>query len=143
MTTKSLQKRCLVLANPLLIKHSQRVFKGQAPEQPDTQFVKFETITWGLAAAFEIIHQYLLPDPIGENQYSLCDIIDRWTNDKQFNTANYVREVSNLSDCDPFQLLDFNNKPLIVSIVKAMAFLESGLCIPRPTLNRAYDLSRR
>lgn len=127
--------------NPLNI---QRVagtkWRGQSELQTDKRFVQFETIEWGIRAAFCILRTYASK----HNAFCINDIISRWApprekqNSAEVNdTQQYIRNVCHWTGFAGMQRLTERNWP---KLVKAMARQECGVLLSDSTLDRGFSL---
>ena len=98
-------------------------------------FVRFETIAWGLRAAFCILRTY-------RNKYkAVCieDIITRWAPPTENDTRRYI--------CDCCKLTGFGGKERLTEnnwsrLVGAMARLESGKNLTEEQIQQGFRLYR-
>ena len=120
--------------NPLNIRRVAGTrWKGQSAEQNDPQFVQFESIDWGLRAAFVLLRTY-------RTKYqAVCieDIITRWAPPTENDTRKYI--------CDLCKLTGFGGKERLtekdwLKLVKQMALLESGMKLSEETVSKGYKL---
>ncbi len=120
--------------NPLNIRRvAGTSWKGQRATQTDKAFVQFETIEWGLRAAYCILRTY-------RNKYkAVCieDIITRWAPPTENDTRRYI--------CDCCRLTGFGGKERLAEkdwpqLVKAMARIECGAILSEEIINRGYEL---
>ena len=120
--------------NPLNIRRVAGTrWKGQAAEQNDSQFVQFESIEYGLRAAFCLLETY-------RRKYkAVCieDIINRWAPPSENDTSEYIRTVCRLTGFGGKERLVEDQLP---ALVHAMAFVECGALISKETINKAYSL---
>ena len=100
-------------------------WKGQRTEQTDKSFVQFESLEWGIRAAFCILDTYR------RKYQDVCveDIINRWAPPSENATSEYIRTVCRLTG--------FGGKETLVC---AMAFVECGAHISKETINKAHSL---
>ena len=120
--------------NPLNIRRvAGTKWKGQRTEQTDKSFVQFESLEWGLRAAFCILNTY-------RRKYkAVCieDIINRWAPPSENDTRKYVETVCRLTGFGGKERLEESQLPALVC---AMAFVECGAPISKETINKAYSL---
>lgn len=127
--------------NPLNIRRSKGTrWLGQIAVQRDREFVQFQCDLMGYRAAFRILRTYI-------NQYALRtihDIIHRWAPPEDGNlTTQYVNMVSNLTNIPAATPIQFSDTEKMVSIVAAMAKVESGITAPDMRIIKdAYILAR-
>ena len=123
--------------NPLNIrKVAGQHWRGEALPQRGSgegAFCKFESMEWGLRAAFCILRTY-------RNKYkAVCieDIITRWAPPTENDTRKYI--------CDLCRLTGFGGKERLTEkewprLVKAMARIECGAILSEETIEQGYKL---
>ena len=120
--------------NPLNIRRVAGTrWKGQRTEQTDKSFVQFESIEYGLRAAFCILNTY-------RRKYkAVCieDIINRWAPPSENDTRKYVETVCRLTGFGGKERLVEDQLP---ALVHAMAFVECGALISKETILKGYHL---
>ena len=120
--------------NPLNIRRvAGTKWKGQRTEQTDKSFVQFESLEYGLRAAFCILETY-------RRKYkAVCieDIINRWAPPSENDTRKYVETVCRLTGFGGKERLKESQLPALVC---AMAFVECGALISKETINKAHSL---
>ena len=120
--------------NPLNIRRvAGTKWKGQRAEQTDRSFVQFESLEYGLRAAFCILETY-------RRKYkAVCveDIINRWAPPSENDTRKYVETVCRLTGFGGKERLEESQLP---ALVYAMAFVECGAPISKETISKAYSL---
>lgn len=123
--------------NPLNIERGQP-WQGLRIVQTDPRFAQFTTMLYGLRAAFRLIRTYMLQYRLN----TITAIIRRWAPPGENNTAAYIHTVSQRSHIPADQPLKFADRQHIVSIVAAMAYVESATILDESLLTRAYDLAK-
>ena len=124
--------------NPLNIRRGKTLWTGESllPAPPLGEcFCKFESVEWGLRAAFCLLRTYA-------NKYRLCcvrDIINRWAPPTENDTTSYIRHVCQLSGFGGNQRLTEKDWP---RLVKAMARMECGVDIDDETIQKSFQLYR-
>ena len=120
--------------NPLNIRRvAGTKWKGQAAEQRDKSFVQFESIEYGLRAAFCLLETY-------RRKYkAVCieDIINRWAPPSENDTRKYVETVCRLTGFGGKERLEESQLPALVC---AMAFVECGALISKETILKGFRL---
>ena len=120
--------------NPLNIRRvAGTKWKGQAAEQRDKSFVQFESIEYGLRAAFCLLETY-------RRKYkAVCieDIINRWAPPSENDTRKYVETVCRLTGSGGKERLEESQLPALVC---AMAFVECGALISKETILKGFRL---
>ena len=120
--------------NPLNIRRvAGTTWKGQRAEQTDHAFVQFESIEWGLRAAFVLLRTY------SAKYHANCirDIISRWAPPSENDTEAYIRSVCTLTGFGGKERLTEAQWP---ALVKAMALIESRMHLDEGILKTAYNL---
>ena len=120
--------------NPLNIRRvAGTVWKGQRAKQTDNAFVQFETIEWGLRAAFVLLRTY------STKYHANCirDIISRWAPPSENDTEKYIRNVCFWSGFGGLQRLTESDWP---ALVRAMARQECGEVLDKGVIERGYAL---
>lgn len=96
-------------------------------------FCQFESIEWGLRAAFCILRTYATKHKAN----SIADIIARWAPPTENDTQRYIQDVCRLTGFGGKERLTENDWP---QLVRAMAVIESGMNLTEETLNQSYQL---
>ena len=99
----------------------------------DRSFVQFESLEYGIRAAFCILETY-------RRKYkAVCveDIINRWAPPSENDTRKYVETVCRLTGFGGKERLEESQLPALVC---AMAFVECGAPISKETISKAYSL---
>ena len=99
-------------------------------------FVRFQSIAWGLRAAFCILRTY-------RDKYKLVcieDIITRWAPPTENDTRKYI--------CDCCKLTGFGGKERLTEnmwpqLVGAMARIESGMKLPEDVILKGFRLYKQ
>ena len=120
--------------NPLNIRRVAGTrWKGQAVFQGDKAYVQFETMEWGIRAAFCILRTY------ARKYKAVCiqDIISRWAPPSGNDTERYIRNVCLWTGFGGLQRLTEKDWP---ALIKAMARQECGAVLSEEIINRSYKL---
>lgn len=126
--------RGLKNCNPLNIRRvAGTQWKGQSCFQSDKAFVQFETMEWGLRAAFCLLRTYR------DKYKAVCieDIITRWAPPTENDTRRYICDCCKLTGFGGKERLTENDWPQLVG---AMARLESGILLSQEIINQGYKL---
>ncbi len=108
-------------------------WRGQSTSQTD----QFDTMADGLRAAFVIIRNYI-------RLHGLCNvqqIISRWAPPRENDTDAYIGFVSSKMGVSPSEPIRWTDRRKVVSMVQAMAVMESGVSFKREELDYAYRLA--
>lgn len=109
--------------NPLNIRHSGDLFKGEVRPIADKAFKTFESMAYGYRAAFKMLDTY-------RRKYGcrvLADFIRRWAPPTENDTAAYIRTVSRRAQLAADAVVDTRAEMQMRSIVAAMSFVENGV----------------
>lgn len=109
--------------NPGNIRVSKSHFKGEVIS--DNSFKKFETIIYGYRAMFTLLQIYHRVHGLN----TIREIISRWAPPIENATQAYIDYVATATNIHPDATIDFDKKMPLVSIVYAMAYMETG-CKP-------------
>lgn len=125
------------LNNPLNIRRIPgQHWQGEVPQRQGlkpTAFVRFQSVEWGLRAAFCILRTYARR----YHAVSIRDIIARWAPPSENLTEHYVRNVCLWTGFGGCQKLTEGDWP---RLVKAMARQESGIELSQQTILRGFYL---
>ena len=120
--------------NPLNIRRvAGTTWKGQRAEQTDKEFVQFESIEWGIRAAFCLLRTY-------SRKYHLnciTDIITRWAPPSENDTNRYICNVCRWSGFGGMQRLTESDWSLLV---RAMARQETGVELSNFLIEKAFEM---
>ena len=108
-------------------------WRGQRAEQTDREFVQFDSLEWGIRAAFCLLRTY-------RDKYRLnciADIITRWAPPSENHTAQYICNVCRWTGFGGMQRLTVADWP---SLIKAMARQECGICLSEEQIQKGYEL---
>lgn len=110
--------------NPLNIRRVRgTIWKGQCAVQSDPEFVQFESMKWGIRAAFCILRTY-------ETKYHancVVDIITRWAPPSENDTQRYIRNVCQWTGFGGYERLTERQWPKLIA---AMVRQECGVDLP-------------
>ena len=120
--------------NPLNIRRvAGTTWKGQRAEQTDHAFVQFETMEWGIRAAFVLLHTY------STKYHANCirDIISRWAPPTENDTERYIRNVCQWTGFGGNERLTEKEWP---RLVQAMARQECGVILDEDQIQKGFAL---
>ena len=120
--------------NPLNIRIGN-AWLGEVKNPTDKEFEQFESLLYGLRAAFVLIRRYI-------RRYGLCtirQIVTRWAPARENNTAAYVGFVARRTTIDPDTPIRWIEDDRVMSIVEAMAKYESGIDLTEEQLLAGYE----
>lgn len=133
-TASTVTTRGLRNNNPLNIRTSPQRFLGETDICTDRAFKQFQTLEYGLRAAFVILRTY-------QRKHRLTTpaaMISRWAPRTENDTRRYISIVCRRSALAPDQQLPWTDQHRMCALVSAMAFVESAADIAPDTLRRAY-----
>lgn len=122
--------------NPLNIRHSSDKFVGEKLVSDDKNFKQFESMEYGLRAAFRILRTY--------NRYgrvTVRSIIRRWAPETENKTQAYINAVCKATGLSETSVVLVDNKDRLFSLVTAMSHIESLYTPSVGELERAYDMA--
>lgn len=108
--------------NPGNIRRNSDVFQGEVTPSRDKDFKQFKTMAYGYRAVFKILSNYYRVYKLT----TIRKIISRWAPENENNTAAYVSLVSKYSGIPTDDIIDINNKELMIRIVAGMSRVENG-----------------
>ena len=123
--------------NPLNIRHGKSRWQGMRTKQTDKAFVQFTSRLFGYRAAMVLLRNY-----IGQGRNTIGKIIRRWAPANENNTQAYIDFVVKTTGISAIHVLKFGDKDDIVSIVRSMAQMESGIVEDRVLIAEAYELAK-
>lgn len=110
--------------NPLNIRVGWN-WKGETPVNSDGAFEQFVNDAYGFRAGFRIIHNGFKAKPPRD---TIRKIITRWAPPSDGNdTDNYIAIVSKRAAINPDEKLAYQDIGRICKVVRAMAFVETGV----------------
>lgn len=126
--------------NPLNIRRTGAAWYGLCRVQTDRAFCQFVSMTYGLRAAFVILHTYM-------TKYKLCTIegiVSRWApKSDNNNTDAYIASVAKRMGIGRDAPIDWHDKETMVALVGAMAVVECGRAIQESLIAEGYDLAKK
>lgn len=129
--------------NPLNIRiNPANQWKGAAAEQRDPQFVQFTSMVWGIRAGFVILRNWLMAAACKNESLTMGRIISRWAPAADGNNVPaYISKVHRLSGIGQYDFVIPSDRPQMVNLVWAMAFVECGRAIEPKLVEEAYQLA--
>jgi hypothetical protein len=107
------------LCNPLGIKHEPgMIWLGQANDQPDKVFVKYESPQYGVRAGVRTLLSYQRRDGV----QTVAGAIRRWSPPTENDTQAYLDDVCTRARCTPETPLN----PRSIPLLRAMIVHENG-----------------
>lgn len=123
--------------NPLNIRKGND-WQGERHPQADSAFEEFQSIDYGLRAAFIIIRNY-----IRRKIDTPEKVISTWAPKSENNTAAYVKTVCLRGVLQPNEHLVYKNKNQVCRLLWAMSYVECGLELSFGLFENAYVMANR
>lgn len=123
--------------NPLNIRIGS-TWVGEVERNTDGVFEQYVSMELGIRAAFKLIKTYIHK----YRRYSIRRIIQSWAPSNENNTQLYIDKVASISGINPDEIVCFEDKKTMISIVNAMIFVENGRYVPLSTIEMGYLLAR-
>jgi len=108
--------------NPGNIRKSRTLWQGEAPAQPDPDFVTFVSAAYGIRAIAKILLNY---QAAGFN--TVRKIVSRWAPPSENDTEAYVADVAHDVGLGPDQLVELHVLARLVAVMKALVRHEEGV----------------
>lgn len=126
--------------NPLNIRKGNS-WKGECPDQTDTQFEQFSSVEFGLRAAIKLIRNHI----DGRNCCAkpcrnISQLISVWAPASENNTEAYIKAVESMTGINRYQRIYSNNREIVSRIVQAMAKVETGCTVDMTLIKSAWEL---
>ena len=123
--------------NPLNIKIGND-WQGERPNT-DGVFEEFETMQYGLRAAFIILRKYI--KKYGRN--TVFKIVHSWSPDGEAKECAYMQSVAKWVGIRLYEEIDYDDKGLMCLLVQGMARVETGRVIDLNIISDAYEMAKR
>lgn len=124
--------------NPLNIRKGCS-WRGEKTSQVDTQFEEFESIEFGLRAAFILLRNYMSGNnSSGARLNTVSKIVSRWAPAIENATDKYIDFVAAYMGISRYSLIRFEDAGSMCLLVQAMAKVETGETIPLNIIKSAY-----
>lgn len=126
--------------NPLNIRKGNS-WTGERLIQNDKRFEEFESMQMGIRAGIKLIRNHIT----GFNgkrspANTIKKLISVWAPATENNTEAYIRSVCQQTAIGRNDLLHANDRRSIISIARAMAYVECGVWLEPKLFESAYDL---
>lgn len=122
--------------NPLNIKIGND-WKGERPNT-DGVFEEFETMQYGLRAAFIILRKYIYK----YDRNTITKIVHSWSPDGETKESAYMQSVSKWVGIRLYDEIDYEDKSQICLLVQGMARVETGRVIDINIISEAYEMAK-
>ena len=138
--TSTIAPRGIRNNNPLNIRKGNN-WQGEKYPQVDREFEEFETIEFGIRAAFKLFRNYITGFYGRSIKYNtIRKLIRRWAPPTENATQRYIDFVCKHVGKDQNEVIWFSDRKLMVDICRSMAFVECGQWIDREKFESGYDL---
>lgn len=126
--------------NPLNIRKGNN-WKGERPNQTDRAFEEFESMQWGIRAAFRLMRNHIKGyNGTRPRMNTLKKLIAVWAPPSENATNRYVDFVSASAGLLPSDIIDPDDRKMMCKIARAMAFVENGQWLDMALFESAWDL---
>lgn len=126
--------------NPLNIRKGCNWYGERFP-QVDRDFEEFQSMELGIRAAFVLLRNYITGFSGRSFKYNtIRKIIRRWAPPIENATQRYIDFVCKQVGKDQNEVIYFSDRTTIVSMARAMAFVECGQWIDIEKFETAYDM---
>ena len=126
--------------NPLNIRKGN-TWQGERYPQLDRDFEEFRTIEYGIRAAFKLMKNYITGFDGRSVKYNTIRLlVRRWAPPTENATQRYIDFVCKQVGKNQNEVIWFSDRPLMVAICRAMAFVECGQWIDVAKFESGYDL---
>lgn len=127
--------------NPLNLRRSSDQWLGMSPNQSDPSFVQFSSVLYGFRAAIINLATHIEKDSKILLTTTISSEITRWAPPSENNTIAYIQQVCNITHLRYDHVLRIQDKPTIVALIRAMAYVECSRLFPLSIIETAYDMA--
>lgn len=126
--------------NPLNIRKGCNWYGERFP-QVDRDFEEFQSMELGIRAAFVLLRNYITGFSGRSFKYNtIRKIIRRWAPPTENATQRYIDFVCKQVGKDQNEVIYFTDRTTIITMARAMAFVECGQWIEPTKFQTAYDM---
>lgn len=126
--------------NPLNIRKGCNWYGERFP-QVDRDFEEFQSMELGIRAAFVLLRNYITGFSGRSFKYNtIRKIIRRWAPPTENATQRYIDFVCKQVGKDQNEVIYFSDRTTIITMARAMAFVECGQWIDPTKFQTAYDM---
>ena len=126
--------------NPLNIRKGCNWYGERFP-QVDRDFEEFQSMELGIRAAFVLLRNYITGFNGRSFKYNtIRKIIRRWAPPTENATQRYIDFVCKQVGKDQNEVIYFSDRTTIITMARAMAFVECGQWIEPTKFQTAYDM---
>lgn len=127
--------------NPLNLRRSADKWLGMSANQSDPHFVQFDSVLYGFRAAIVNMATHISKDSRILLPTTISSEITRWAPPSENNSIAYIQQVCSITHLRYDKILRIEDKPTIVAVIQAMAYVESSQLFPRCVVETAYDMA--
>lgn len=124
--------------NPLNIKIGND-WKGEVDYNTDGVFEQFTEDKYGYRAAFIILRKYI--KKYGRN--TIRKIVDSWSPDGRYLQDAYMNAVSKYAGISIDTPISFEDREIMIAIVRGMAKVENGVEVPKFHVIDGYEMASK
>lgn len=126
--------------NPLNIRKGNS-WKGERPYQTDESFEEFISMEYGLRAGFKLMRNHITGfKGTRPRMNTIQKLIGVWAPRTENATDRYVKLVCQRTGYSPTQIIDAYDEKMMVSIARAMTFVECGVEVDAVYFYSAWSL---
>lgn len=126
--------------NPLNIRKGCNWYGERFP-QVDRDFEEFQSMELGIRAAFVLLRNYITGFSGRSFKYNtIRKIIRRWAPPVENATQRYIDFVCKQVGKDQNEVIYFSDRKTMITMARAMAFVECGQWIDIEKFETAYDM---
>lgn len=126
--------------NPLNIRKGCNWYGERFP-QVDRDFEEFQSMELGIRAAFVLLRNYITGFSGRSFKYNtIRKIIRRWAPPTENATQRYIDFVCKQVGKDQNEVVYFSDRTTMITMARAMAFVECGQWIEPTKFQTAYDM---
>lgn len=126
--------------NPLNIRKGCNWYGERFP-QVDRDFEEFQSMELGIRAAFVLLRNYITGFSGRSFKYNtIRKIIRRWAPPTENATQRYIDFVCKQVGKDQNEVVYFSDRTTMITMARAMAFVECGQWIEPSKFQTAYDM---
>lgn len=126
--------------NPLNIRKGCNWY-GERHPQVDRDFEEFQSMELGIRAAFILLRNYITGFHGKSFKYNtIRKVIRRWAPPTENATQNYIDFVCKQVGKDQNEVIYFSDRTTMITMARAMAFVECGQWIDPVKFQTAYDM---
>lgn len=122
--------------NPLNIRIGN-TWLGERENPTDPDFEEFNSMEYGLRAAFIILRRYIRR----YKKDTVPAIIRTWAPETENKTQRYIDVVCSMSGIPHEAHINYADKATMCKLVASMAYVENGQNIEMKSIEKGYDLA--